>query len=186
VKPLVLFLAIATSAYAQSDLHHSFTFSAGAAVPVQTNCCQNDTVASLGLTYGYRVLPFLQLEAGFTTAANAAPEFRGANYDIQPNDRYVWVPFGIRGIVPVRERVELSVAGGGLYERYTVDRSGAGFGLVDRRGWGWQAGAGAAVALDRRRHFWLGGSPRFFFANTNRGYSHDRWFVLSGDIAFRF
>jgi hypothetical protein len=75
VKSLVLVLAIATSTYAQSNLHHSFTFSLGAAIPVQTNCCQNDTVASLGLTYGYRVLPFLQLEAGFTTAANAARSF---------------------------------------------------------------------------------------------------------------
>jgi hypothetical protein len=186
VKIPVLFFAILTSAFAQSGLHHSVTFGAWAAVSAQTNCCQSDTAASFGVTYGYRLLPFLQFEGGLTTAANTEPEFRGANYQIHPHDRYVWAPFGVRGILPVGERVELSAVGGGLFEHYSADSSGLAFGLVDRHGWGCHAGVSAAVALDRGRHFWLGGSPRFFFANANHGYSHDRWFVLAGELSFRF
>lgn len=42
--------------------------------------------------------------------------------------------------------------------------------------------AGAAVAVDPARHFWLSVTPRWFFTNSY----HDRWFVLTGNIGFRF
>jgi hypothetical protein len=83
-------------------------------------------------------------------------------------------------------RLEVFVSAGGLYEKYLVANPADSVGFVSRSGWGGYASGGASIALDRGRHFWLGGSPHFFFANTNNGYAHDRWFVLNLDLGFRF
>jgi hypothetical protein len=40
------------------------------------------------------------------------------------------------------------------------------------------------MALDHRRHFWLGTTPRWTLVNA--GGAHDRWFVVGGDFSFRF
>jgi hypothetical protein len=182
MKIALLFVGLSIFAHAQSDLHNSFVFSGGTAIPAKG---YYDTGVSLGATYGYRVLPFLQLEAGFMTASQLIPEIRGANYDVKPDDRQIWVPFGVRGILPVRNRVELSAVAGGLYEHSSG--FAAPYGNVNSTGgWGWHAGAGTAVALDHGHHFWIGGSSRFFFANTNHGFTHERWFIISGDLGVRF
>jgi hypothetical protein len=63
---------------------------------------------SLGATYGYRVLRYLQIEAGVTTALQPTPELGGATFIIEPTDRFVWVPFGLRGVLPLRSgRIDL-------------------------------------------------------------------------------
>jgi hypothetical protein len=187
MKTILLLLALELIANAQSDPRNIVTFSGGYARDVHSSCCQTDTATSLGVTYGRRFFRYLEAEAGVTAALHPAGEFRGATYDIKPDDRFIWVPFGVRGILPLRSsRIELSAGGGGLYEKYSVSNPNSAVGLLSRDGWGGYFVAGAAVAIDRGRHFWLGTSPRWFLANTDRGYTHDRWFLVTGDFSFRF
>lgn len=78
-------------------------------------------------------------------------------------------------------------AGGGLYEKYTVSDASRAYAFSPRDGWGGYFVAGAAIALDRNRHFWIGASPRLYLANTGfQGNNKDRWFVITGDLSFRF
>jgi hypothetical protein len=39
-------------------------------------------------------------------------------------------------------------------------------------------------AIDHSHRLWLGATPRFFLANPP--YARDRWFVITGDVTFRF
>jgi hypothetical protein len=172
--------------YAKSDQRNTITFSGGYARDVNAFCCQTDTAPSLGVTYGYCLFRNLQAEAGLITAIHPSPAVRGANYYVELDDRFYWVPFGIRGIVPLWSgRAEISAGAGAVWERYTANPYPAG-GTGSRDGWGGYANIAGAVALDRKHHFWLGASPRLFFANTANGYRHDRWFIITGDLGFRF
>ena len=142
-----------------------------------------DSAPSVGVTYAYRLLPPMDVEAGIDTALSLGSEARGANYDIKANDRFIWVPFGLRGVLPLRrDRVEISIGAGGTYEKYSASDSL----FVPRNGWGGYASVGAAVALDGRRHFWLGASPHLFFVNADRGYAHDRWLSANLGLGLRF
>jgi hypothetical protein len=119
MKRLVFVLTVASFASAQPQLRHSVTFGLGSAIGNPRACCEKDTAVSLAATYGYRLFRHFQIEAGMTTALHPTPELQGANFTIQPTDRFIWVPFGLRGILPLRSgRIELSAAGGGLYENY--------------------------------------------------------------------
>ncbi|MGC9973234.1 MAG: hypothetical protein ABSE56_21880 [Bryobacteraceae bacterium] len=119
------------------------------------------------------------------TALQPSPDIGGANYFWNPNDRFVWVPFGVRFIAPLYlGRVEFSGGGGGLYEKYSVSNPNSAFGLQSRSGWGGYFVASASVALDGRKHFWLGATPRLFLANPANG--RDRWFQISGEMSVRF
>jgi hypothetical protein len=75
------------------------------------------------------------------------------------------VPFGLRLVAPLwRARLELS-SGGGLYDKYSVSNGNQSpFGPIrSLDGWGGYFMGGAAVALDRGRHWWLGASPLVFW-----------------------
>ncbi len=147
-------------AYAQSSPLNTVTFSAGYAYNVNAFCCQTDAAVSFGGTFGRRVFRYLEAEAGVGVAPNIAQKIRGAKYDIKPDDRLIWMPFGVRGILSLwRDRVELSSGGGGLFEKYSVSNPNPGFGLLSHTGWGGYLAGGAAVALDHRGHFWLGSTP---------------------------
>jgi hypothetical protein len=165
----------------QAPLRNSITFSGGFGRDISRfNYPTQPT--SLGVTYGYRILPYLAIEAGVTTAIHAAPDVRGASYDFVTNDAFIWAPFGVRGILPLAHgRVELSAAAGGLYEKYYVANEAF---FHSHSGWGGYGGGSVAVALDPNRHFWIGASPRFYVANGS--YVRDRWFVFTGDLGFRF
>ena len=114
-----------------------------------------------------------------------SPDIRGANYFWDPNDRFVWVPFGVRFIAPLYlGRIEFSGGGGGLYEKYSVSNPNIGFGLVSRGGWGGYFAGSVSFALDRGKHFWLGATPRWFLANAAS--ARDRWFQLAGEFSVRF
>jgi hypothetical protein len=129
----------------------------------------------------------VDLEAGVDTALSLGTEARGANYDFKAGDRFLWALFGFKGVLPLRrDRVEVSAGAGGAYEKYSVGHPAEFVGFVSRDGWGGYASVGAAIALDGRRHFWLETSPHLFFANANRGYSHDRWLVLNVGLGLRF
>lgn len=181
IIPLIL---LACSVRAQSFPKNRLTFSGGWADQISPSY-GGENATSLGLTYGYRANPHVEFEVGVQTALKPGPEIRGASYDFKPDDRYIWVPFGVKFIVPIdRDRFELSAGGGGLYQKYSISNSGSGFGFQPYHAWGGYLVESASVALDRRRHFWVGVGPRFFLANGD--YHRDRWFTITGEFSFRF
>jgi hypothetical protein len=147
---------------------------------------QLTTAPVVGLSYGYRPLKFMEFEAGVHVALQPGGVSCNAHGCYDPNDRYIWVPFGVRFIAPlVAGRLELSAGGGGLYERYSLSNPDSPFGYQPGYGgWGGYFSGGAAVALDRRHRFWAGATPRVILANPR--YRRDRWFTITGDITFRF
>jgi hypothetical protein len=186
MRAIFFLFGLVVCANAQSGMRNTVTFSGGFAHNVGNNCC-GESAPSVAVTYAYRLFPHLDVEVGVDTALSLGSEARGANYDFKAADRFVWVPFGLKGILPLREgRVELSAGAGGAYEKYSVGHPAESVGFVSRDGWGGYVAMGAAVALDGRRHFWLVTSPHLFFANSNNGYAHDRWFVVNLGFALRF
>ncbi len=185
MRSLLSLFALALCAEAQSEMRNTLTLSGGWAHNVGRYCC-GDSAASVAMTYAYRLFSHVAAEVGVDTALSLGSEARGAYYDYKADDRFFWVPFGLRGVLPAQhDRVEVSASGGAVYERYSVGAPAAPI-FVSRDGWGGYVSAGAAIALDRGRHFWVGSSPRLYFANTNRGYTHDRWVILNVGLGFRF
>ncbi len=171
---------MATIAVAQSE-RSQVTFSGGEAVEVGR--FGGATAVSLGGSYSFRVLRLLGIEAGVLTALDPTGILRGANYSFDAKDRFTWVQFGPRLILPLWDgRMEVSAGAGGAYENYSIGNA-SGF-LLPRSGWGGNLSAGAAVALDHRGHLWLGMTPRWFLVNA--GEAHDRWFIAAGECGFRF
>lgn len=171
MKPFLLF-SLVMCASAQSELRNTVTAGGGLAQSLGQGCC-GESAPSVAVTYAYRLFPHVDAEAGVDMALSLGTEYRGSNFDIKADDRFIWVPFGLRGVLPVRRgRLELSVAAGGMYERYSVGNPAALIGARD--GWGGYASMGAALALDRSHHFWLGASPNLFIANTSQGNDHNR------------
>jgi hypothetical protein len=182
MKLVLALLFPVVCASAQSEMRNTVTFSGGFGHNVGNSCC-GDSAPSLAVTYAYRLFPHVDVEAGVDTALSLGSEARGAHYDFKADDRFLWVPFGLKGILPLRSgRVEVSAGAGGLYEKYLVGDNSF---FVSSDSWGGYASTGIAVALDGRRHFWVGASPQLFFANTGSGY-HSRWFVLNVGLGFRF
>ena len=185
LKSSLFFLSLSVGAYAQ-DMKNTITISAGVAANAGSTCC-GDSAPSFAASYAYRAFPHFALEAGVHAATSIGTEVRGANYDVKLDDRYIWVPFGFKGILPLRDRrVEAFIGAGGLYEKHSVGNAFTAGGLDSRDGWGGYATGGAAFAMDRSRHLWLGGSAHYFFANTDNGYTHDRWFAATLDFDLRF
>jgi hypothetical protein len=186
IKTIALLLGMTMCVAAQNATRSTVTFSGGLAHNAGNTCC-GDSAPAVGLTYAYRIFPHVDLEAGVDSALSLGTEFRGAHYDAKPDDRFIWVPFGLMAVAPLRHgRVEVSVGAGGTYEKYLVGSPNEALGLRSRDGWGGYASFGAAVALDKHRHFWLGTSPRIYFVNADNGYAHDRWFLLEAGLGLRF
>jgi len=182
LRAVFLYFILAACAAAQSEMRNTATFSGGFAHNAGNSCC-GDSAPSLAVTYAYRLFPHVDLEAGVDTTLSLGTRSIGANYNVNADDRFLWVPFGLKGVLPLRSgRVELSVGAGGTYEKYLVGNTSF---LQSRDSWGGYASTGVAVALDGRRHFWVGASPQLFFANSSDGY-HSRWFVLNVGVGFRF
>jgi hypothetical protein len=187
MKLFFLLMAIPVTALSQSTPANTITGSVGYARQLNaTGCCQTDTAVSFGVTYGRRILPFLEAEAGVTVAANPTPEIRGENYDIMPDNRFIWIPFGVRGILPLGEgRMELSAGGGGLIDKYSVSNPNPAVGLLSHSGVGGYFVGGAAMAITRSRRFWVGASTHFYLANIGEA-THDRWMTVGGEFSYRF
>jgi hypothetical protein len=184
MRAFFVFFSLAALADAQSEMRNTVTVSGGFAHNVGNSCC-GESAPSLAMTYDYRLFPHVDLEAGVDTTLSLGTQAVGANYNVKADDRLLWVPFGLKGVLPLRSgRVEVTAGAGGLYEKYLVS-SNSGF-FTSRSGWGGYGSTGVAVALDGGRHFWVGVSPQLFFANTGSGYTHDRWFVLNVGLGFRF
>ncbi len=162
------------------------TVSAGWARQLLGDPFERQTAPTVGLSYGYRPLKFLELEAGVLGALHPGRQLCNAHACYDPFDRYIWVPFGVRFIAPLASgRVELSAGGGGLYENYATGEFDPFTGSSDgRSGWGGYFAGGAAAALDHRRRYWIGVTPRVILANPR--YARDRFFTITGDFSFRF
>ncbi len=172
----------AVLARAQDAKPNRVTFSGGWSRQLNASF-EPETGTGLGLSYGRRLVPFMEAEAGVFAALNPTPDIGGAHYFVHPEDRFIWVPFGVRFVAPLG-RIELSAGGGGLYEEFWVSNPNPTFGLESRHGWGGYFVAAAAVSLDRRKHLWLGAAPRWFLANPR--YARDRWFMIPLELTFRF
>ena len=133
---------------------------------------------TLGLTYSYRLHKYAAADVGVVSTLPRDTEIRGGSYDYKPDERYLWVPFGVRGILPIGEWIEFSVGGGGVYEKLTVPNPAPAINFEGRSGWGGYAGGALAVSVDRRRRIWLSVIPRYYFANTESGL-HSRSMVQS-------
>jgi hypothetical protein len=177
---LVFFLACSLNA--QSFQRYDFTFSGGASFPLG----QYDTSVSLGATGGFRLTPSIELETGVFGVISPVGASCGAVGCTTVDSRYIWVPFGVRFILPLKQdRVELSAGAGGLYDNFS-SASSMFSGPLSYHGFGGYLKTSVAVALDRHRHFWLGATPRVIVANGSGVNARDRWFMITGDIGFRF
>lgn len=181
----LLFLLLASVALAQSTPANRITFSAGWSREVGGDSFRKQRAPGLGLWYGYRAHKYVEAEAGVFTALRPAAEIRGASYFLDPNDRFIWIPFGIRFIAPLYlNRIEFSGGGGGLYEKYSVSNPNPGLGVMSRTGWGGYFAGATSVALDRGRHVWMGAASRIFLANP--AYARDRWLQITLEFIWRF
>lgn len=179
-------LILASCAAAQTVPADRLTFSGGWTRQTGGNSFEDKLSATgLGFSYGHRIHKFIEPEVGVFTALDPTGEICNGNGCVDVNDRYFWVPFGVRFVTPLLlGRIELSAGGGGLYEKYTVGSPFPGGGPSPRNGWGGYFLGSAAVALDHGRHFWLGATPRWFLANPQ--YARDRWLQVSGELSVRF
>jgi hypothetical protein len=143
---------------------------------------REDMAGAIGATYSRRVLPFVWAEAGVLAALEPTGAYMNRLGTFPIDSHSIWVPFGVRGTLPLPHRFEVSLGVGGVYEKFSVAQN-YGVGPYPHDGWGGYLNPSAAFALDRKRHFWLGASPRFFFIN---GSSSDRWLMFTGDLGFRF
>jgi hypothetical protein len=82
--------------------------------------------------------------------------------------------------------MELSAAGGGIYENYSSGNIPSFIGPQAQTAWGGYFALGAAAAIERSRRLWMGASAREFLGNANRTSQHDLWFVVTGDVSIRF
>ena len=141
---------ISTAAFAQdSELaHNDASFSVGAAVPNGPDRAYLNNAPMIALTYGYRFNRFLQGEAGFQMAFNAA---NVANSQIPEStafgtylggDHEFMIPFSGRFYIPLPlENWQFSAGGGPTYLHYAETAPNDGsqcFTCTSRGGWGLQ------------------------------------------------
>jgi hypothetical protein len=182
----ILFLLFSTCILeAQSFPRNEVTFSGGEGFQVFTPFVESNTAVSLGGTYGYRIYPHVTAEAGVFGVIDPYPPDCASFGCFNQDNRFLLVPFGVKFTLPVRnDRFELSVGSGGLYQHFSVSNPNTDFGETSYGAWGGYFKVSAGVAIDRRKHFWLSATPRCNLANS--GNVRDRWFMLTGDLSFRF
>ncbi|HXS97516.1 MAG TPA: hypothetical protein VN736_23115 [Candidatus Limnocylindrales bacterium] len=144
---------------------------------------ERQSAAGFGVSYGRRIRRFLEPEIGLFVALDPSGEQCSRFGCVDTRDRFYWLPFGLR-FVASTNRLEFSGGGGGLFEQYTGGTPLPGGGPFDRHGWGGYFVASAGVALDRGKHLWLSGTPRWFLANPK--YARDRWLQVSGEVSWRW
>lgn len=170
---------------AQSFPRNEVTFSGGESLQIFTPFTDSNTAVSLGGTYGYRLTPHITAEAGVFGVIDPYPpecDYLGC---LGQDNRFLLVPFGVKFTLPLRnDRFEFSAGGGGLYQHFSVSNPNTDFGETSFGAWGGYFKTSAGVAIDRRRRFWFSATPRWTLANS--GGIHERWFMLTGDLSFRF
>jgi hypothetical protein len=186
MRVLIPLLLAVSCAGAQTEFADRLTFSGGWTRQVGGYSFEpKETALGLGLSYGHRFHKYIEAETGVFTALGPTRDVCSRLGCFNVNDRFFWVPFGVRFIAPLYlGRIEFSAGGGGMYEHYSPGDL-VPYGPTDSRdGVGGYAVASAAVAFDHGHRFWLGATPRLFLANS--GPWRDRWFQISGEFSVRF
>jgi hypothetical protein len=99
----------------------------------------------------------------------------------QARERFTFMPFGLRGILPLAGgRTELFVGTGGARLWSTNYTFGSSFNANKIL---WQANGGFRVALDRARHFRLG---PVFRLSRDLGRPTQQWLSITGELSYRF
>jgi len=205
MKALIALLAAFPVLAPGQHTRHNFTFGAGAAMPKDDLEPFFRTSPVISVTYGYRFLPYLQVEGGLDTVFGAAESDRwvpGYYGPVKIQNYQFLVPFGGRAILPLwGDRLLFYGGGGGLYMNYAEFLSQPYYGYpadcyycTGRSGWGYYALAGASVALDEGRHFRLGVTVKRFQGETEGDYygavppvrTTDSWLNILGEFTFSF
>jgi hypothetical protein len=185
VRCLVILLCAAGWAQAQTVDRNRVSVSGGWVGQIYTRVSYQETAPLMGISYGYRPLKFLEIEAGLSGGLQPGDETCNRLGCYDPNDRYYWIPLGVRFVTPpLAGRIELSLGGGGLLQRYSVSNPENAYSITSENAFGGYVTAGAAVALDRRHRFWVGATPRVLLANPE--FRRYRWFTITGDFSLRF
>ncbi len=205
VALLGLAAAVLPAVQAQSFQRNQVTGMLGFASPREDLKPYYQTAFAWSFMYGYRPLRYLQLNAGYDGAYNAANVNYYVNSGFGPlrvRDFQVFVPMGASAVLPLAGgRVEVIGGGGGAYMRYTeilqqpdpYYHIGCPY-CSARDGWGYHAQVGANVALDRAQHLRLGWMTRMYSGNTSGPTigttpavnTRDRWLNTYFGLAFSF
>ena len=185
--------AMVTPMMAQNDAHrpgkNMFAIGTGVGSPGGDLKQNMSSSPALRLKYGYRFTRNTQVDLGWDTVFHAAG-IRGDKRDYE----YI-VPIGGRVILPLfSESFELFAGAGGAYLRYSEVPAYLGPGPtgVSRDGWGVYGTAGANVALEHRKHAWLGIEAQYLKGATSGKFletgveSKDRWLITTINLVFRF
>jgi len=142
-------------------------------------------------TYEYRISKYLAVEAGVHNTLVNAYQYNqiytsipaGLNFtysyvssiQTRASERNTSVPFGFKGILPLRHgKIELFAGFDGAYTWNTNQ---------NYKNWGVEGRLGARFAVDKQRHFWLGTSGEFL---QEFGYASQHWTTWTADFAYRF
>jgi len=194
-------------AAAQAYLKHNFTGTMGAGLPQGDLRPLLSNSFGAGLSYHYRFIPYLAVEAGYETLFGAARvrDFLQTDFgSLRIRDYQQFLPFGGRVILPLAgDRIQIYGGGGGAYLRYServrqpFQDSGFRIDCAEcaiRDGIGYYATAGVNVAVDRAQHFRVGVGTKVFRGATSGdplgavpgGETSDRWVNVFASFGFSF
>lgn len=155
-----------------------------------------------GTHFGYRPIPYLQVDLGTEFAGSVAGKRRSTSrYETKTfTDFIFFVPVGVRGVLPLfEERLLISGGGGGTFvANVQYGDPGTAADLCDpcssRNGWGPHAVAQALYVLGESRRVGLGVTSRWtqvklspgFLPNYGRRGIKDQWVFVEGTISIRF
>lgn len=184
---------------------HNFTIGAGAGVPQADLSTFFDPKIGVNAGYGYRFHRYFQADVGFETVFGAAGVRDFLETEIgsrRIRDYQYLLPFGGRTIIPLAGgRLQFHAGGGGAYMRYAERISQPNdYYRIDcpvctaRSGWGYYAGAGFSVAIDRYQHFRFGLSSRIYRGHTQGDSlgaipglrTRDHWINSSAEFGISF
>ena len=188
---------------------HTFVLGGGVGIPAGDLRRFMSSSAAVRLKYGYRFTRNLQADLGLDAVIRAAGisiTEQSMVGELRKRDDEYMVPFGGRAILPLAaDRLELFAGGGAAYLRYTESADIPGLkysgwvevpcpGCTSRSGWGMYGTAGANVALERRKHVWLGVEAQYIKGTTSgkllgngaRFETKDRWLNATMNLILRF
>jgi hypothetical protein len=98
--------------------------------------------------------------------------------------RSTFLPFGVRGILPIsNQRVELYAGAGGAYVWHGLGVLPTYFGEGLNQ-WLWQVNAGARVAFTHSHRYWLGITTRYY--RDGLGSNKQQYLACTGEFSVRF
>jgi hypothetical protein len=136
--------------------------------------------AAFSASYEFRLFKYFAPEVSVVNLIPATPN-QDPHYSVPPDRvRVTLLSFGGRGIAPLKQgRIEL-FAGAAAVHITSSDPELLDYGSAS---WLAQINGGGRIAIDKRRHFWIGPTVRF---SRDGGRPTQEWVSLTGDFGFRF